>query len=58
METCITRTVVGHASWTTGFVACTTNLFDEVRKNPLAVFNRLCRHGEWKLAEWVLDNFL
>lgn len=49
---------VGFESWTTGFVCLRTTLFEEVRKHPLAVFNRLCRNGQWDAAEWVLDNFL
>ena len=49
---------VGYVSFADGFVPLRSNMFDEVRRNPLAVFNYLCEKEEWELAEWVLDNFL
>ncbi len=49
---------VGVYSFATGFIAARTSLFDEVRENPTAVFNRLCNEGKWDEAEWVLDNFI
>ncbi len=49
---------VGSFSWATGFVPATLSLFDEVRRNPIAVFNRLCNQGRWSEAEWVLDNLI
>jgi len=58
MHTRVETTFVGYVSWSTGFVPCATNFFDELRADPLAVFNRLCNLEEWDLAEWVLDNFL
>jgi len=50
--------VVGYQSWSDGFVSMTTSMFDELRQNPEAVFNRLCNSGQFELAEWVMDNFL
>jgi len=48
---------VGMFSFADGFIAARTSLFDELRQNPTAVFNRLCNTEQWDTAEWVLDNF-
>ncbi len=48
---------VGVFSFADGFTAARTSLFDELRQNPTAVFNRLCNTGNWDQAEWVMDNF-
>jgi hypothetical protein len=49
---------VGHFSFAAGFVPTSMNLFDEVRKNPEAVCARLINEEQWRLAEWVMDNFV
>lgn len=49
---------VGFSSWTTGFVCHRSILFDELKKHPEAVFNRLCNKDRWELAEMVFDHYL
>jgi succinate dehydrogenase flavin-adding protein (antitoxin of CptAB toxin-antitoxin module) len=58
MQICAASLDVGYTSFTDGFVPTRTNLFDEVRKDPQAVCNRLMNNEDWELAEWVMDNFL
>jgi succinate dehydrogenase flavin-adding protein (antitoxin of CptAB toxin-antitoxin module) len=49
---------VGYTSFVDGFVPARANLFDEVRKDPQAVCNRLMNNEDWELAGWVMNNFV
>lgn len=58
MQICAQKLTVGYFSFADGFVPTSTNIYDEIRKNPAAVCARLMQCEEWELAEWVMDEFI
>jgi hypothetical protein len=54
----VAKNQVGFCSWSTGFIATTTSLWDQTRRDPQTACIYLMNIGEWELAEWVMDNLL